>query len=171
MRVTPMVLPGLCFSSTERELVPGERSRQTVEVSVIGRGSGCCRRAFEQQPAKLEPILVLPDQFAQVLTAGGVASLANLFIHERLQALGQGNVHRAHGRRSDALAKFGKPVPVTRDRLANSASNEPSPPDIQSGGHIRLATSSSMISVAPPPIEWTRASRYIRSIGDPATKP
>ena len=32
---------------------------------------------------------------------------------------------------------------------------------------MRLATSSSMTSVAPPPIDWTRASRAMRSIGVP----
>jgi len=31
--------------------------------------------------------------------------------------------------------------------------------------HIRLATSSSMTSEAPPPMAWTRASRDMRSTG------
>src|SRR5262245_57048260 len=37
--------------------------------------------------------------------------------------------------------------------------------------HIRLATSSSITSVAPPPIVRTRASRTMRSIAVPRMKP
>ena len=43
--------------------------------------------------------------------------------------------------------------------------NPPGKPARSPGPHMRLATSSSITSVAPPPIEATLASRLIRSIG------
>lgn len=51
----------------------------------------------------------MPDQLAHVLTARAIAALANLFIRKGLQGIGQGNVHRAHAKKLDALAKLGKP--------------------------------------------------------------
>ena len=52
-------------------------------------------------------------------------------------------------------------------RLAPASARGSSPPLRRgSWGYIRLATSSSITSVAPPPIDCTRASRAMRSIAD-----
>jgi hypothetical protein len=46
------------------------------------------------------------------------------------------------------------------------AERKPSMPQAACPGYSRFATSSSITSVAPPPIDWTRASRVMRSMAD-----
>jgi hypothetical protein len=46
------------------------------------------------------------------------------------------------------------------------AERKPSTPQAACLGYSRFATSSSITSVAPPPIDWTRASRVMRSMAD-----
>lgn len=72
---------------------------QTIKVNCVGCGDWRGRGARQQKPAKLEPILIPADQLAHILAAGAVTALADLLVHEGLEAVGQGNVHRAHVRR------------------------------------------------------------------------
>src|SRR5690606_29532089 len=51
----------------------------------------------DQQLAQMQPVLVAADQCAHVLAAGAMAKLADLLVDEGLEAIGQRDVHRAHG--------------------------------------------------------------------------
>lgn len=53
-------------------------------------------------------ILIPADQFAHIFAAGAVTALIDLLIHEGLERIRQGDVHRAHELRLDSLAKFGE---------------------------------------------------------------
>ena len=82
---------------------------QSGEVRRIRR----CRRfgipALEQQSAQMKPILILADQLTHIFATGPEAAAGDLFVDERLEPIGEGDVHRAHVRMVEALANFGKP--------------------------------------------------------------
>ena len=62
----------------------------------------------------MQPILILADQLAHIFATGAKATAGNLLVNKRLQRIGEGDVHRAHARILDALAKFGKPEFVSQ---------------------------------------------------------
>ena len=81
---------------------------QSGEVRRIRR----CRRfgipALEQQSAQMKPILILADQLTHIFATGPEAAAGNLFVDERLEPIGEGDVHRAHVRMLEGLANFGE---------------------------------------------------------------
>jgi hypothetical protein len=56
----------------------------------------------------MQAIRVFANQLTHVLTAGAVAALDDLFIHEGFERVGEGYIHGAHEAILDFLAKFGK---------------------------------------------------------------
>jgi hypothetical protein len=81
---------------------------QPRKVSLIRRLGRWRRRAGEEEPSQVCPILVPPNQLANVFTAGAITALLDLLVDECPQSLGQRDVHGAHGRKLDGMAKFGK---------------------------------------------------------------
>ena len=90
---------------------------EPVEVVCIGRGRLRRLDTFEKQAAQALTVLILADQFADILACSAVAARADLIVHERLEGLGKRYVHRAHGPKVAASTKFGKkqPFPMTHE--------------------------------------------------------
>ncbi|MNT68677.1 hypothetical protein D3C72_2069280 [compost metagenome] len=55
----------------------------------------------------MHPILIAANQLPHILAAGAESTLTDLLVYESLQAVGKGDVHRAHNVSVGALAKFG----------------------------------------------------------------
>lgn len=68
---------------------------QTLEVGAFSRRNrfGCA--AGKKPATQLPTILILADQLADILAAGAVATLPDLFVDEGLHGVRQGNVHGA----------------------------------------------------------------------------
>lgn len=73
----------------------------TVAQGVEIRGIGNFRRrgvgALKQHAPQVLSILILADEFADVLAAGCVPAADDLFVHKGSEWGRQGNVHAAHG--------------------------------------------------------------------------
>ncbi|KAG1250708.1 hypothetical protein G6F65_018633 [Rhizopus arrhizus] len=89
------------------ETFAGESS-QVGKIGGVGGYALRGRRAGNHQPPQLEPILILANQFPDVLAAGAVATFRDLFVNERFQRVRKGDIHGAHSHSLGGLPKFGK---------------------------------------------------------------